>query len=163
MPVSETFNMTSLLGRRVVPAAIFGACIAGLGTIATAGSDKTEATSRTPFKEIEWEKQPSGRIMAKVSGDFQTGSHIKFIKFPAGATTPLHTHSYGYVGIVVMGTARHYESNKPETETILAAGSHWSISANVPHISECLPGADCIFVTQSDGPFDANLVPSTDD
>lgn len=150
----KTFNMPGFLVRSLA----LSLCIVGASAIAVAGSDDTQGTSRTPFDQIEWETQPSGRVMANIKGDFKTGPHIKFIKFQAGAKTPPHIHSYDYVGIVVKGTARHYEPGKPETMAILPAGSNWSISANVPDISECLPGEDCIFVTQSDGPFDVKPV-----
>lgn len=136
----------------------FCAILSVFGTPALAGQDDTQATKRTPFSDIKWKELPGGRGLAHVQGDFTKGAHIKLIKFSAGNKTAIHTHSHSYTGIVVKGVARHYEPNKPETETILPAGSHWTIPANVPHISECLKGSECIFATQSNGAFDVKPV-----
>lgn len=85
-----------------------------------------------------------------MKGDLTKGAHIKLIKFIAGSKTPPHTHSHSYTGFVVKGKARHY---KPEAQTILSAGSSWTIPANVIHISECLEGSECIFTSHLDGAF----------
>lgn len=127
----------------------------GLTLPAVAGSDDTEGTTRTTYGEMKWNEFPGGRAIADVVGHFKTGPHLKFVRFDAGVKTPAHTHSYGYTGIVVTGRARHYEPGNPSTQTILEPGSTWSINAGVPHISECLEGAECLFATQSDGPFDS--------
>ena len=111
-------------------------------------------TSRTAVGDIKWGKTPFGPDAAAVSGDFTKGKHISLIRFPAGMKTPLHTHTYDYVGIVITGKARHYEPGKPETETVLEPGSHWFIKGGVPHISECLAGQDCIFALYQDDAFD---------
>ncbi len=157
MTESTRSNKVNLLIRSLITG-VFCVTAGGLISDAFAGADDTAGTTRTPFNEIEWKELPGGRALSSVKGDFTKGAHVKFIKFGAGNKTVPHTHSHSYVGIVVKGTARHYEPGKPETETILPVGSSWSISANVPHISECLPGSECIFVTQSDGPFDVKPV-----
>ena len=136
-------------------AAIFcGACVAGLSTIAVAGSASAEETTRTPVSELKWKKLPNGRQVSAVYGDMTKGAHITFIKFAPGMKTAPHTHSNDYVGIVVKGTARHFEPGKPETETTLPAGSHWAVPANVVHISECLPSSECVFAIRQDAEFD---------
>lgn len=122
------------------------------------GGASAEGTSRTPISEVEWNEVPGGRALANVHGDYKEGAHLKLIKFGAGQKTGVHIHSFDYVGIVVQGRARHFEPNNPQTETVLEPGSYWSITAGVPHVSECLEGQDCLFATQSDGPFDAMLV-----
>ncbi len=119
-------------------------------TLAHAG----ETATRTPAEEIAWRETPFGPLASPVSGDFSAGQHITFIKFPAGMQTPVHTHSHGYVGIVISGVTRHFEQGKPETEVELSTGSHWSIPAGLPHISECLPGADCVMAIYQDESFD---------
>jgi quercetin dioxygenase-like cupin family protein len=119
-------------------------------TLAHAG----ETATRTPAEEIAWGETPFGPLASPVSGDFSAGQHITFIKFPAGMQTPVHTHSYDYVGIVISGVTRHFEPGKPETEVELSAGSHWSIPAGLPHISECLPGTDCVMAIYQDESFD---------
>jgi len=111
-------------------------------------------TSRTLAEEITWVGVAPGRSVAAVKGDFRTGAHVKLIKFVAGVKTPPHKHSYSYVGVILSGKMRHFEPGKPDTETILSAGSHYEIGAEVVHVSECLSGSECVFVTQSDGAFD---------
>ena len=131
-----------------------GACVAGAGTIAAAGAVSETQTTRTPVGELKWKKLPNGRQVSPVYGDMKKGGHITFIKFTPGMKTAPHTHSNDYVGIVVKGTARHYEPGKPDTETSLPAGSHWAVPANVVHISECLPGSECIFAIRQKAAFD---------
>ena len=116
-------------------------------------------TSRTPAADVKWMDTGFGPQAAPISGDFTKGKHLSFIRFKAGFKTPLHTHSHDYVGIVVVGQARHFEPGKPETETVLGPGSYWSVKGNVPHISECLPGEDCIFALSQDDSFDIKPVP----
>ena len=111
-------------------------------------------TTRTPIGERVWRTLPNGREVSPVSGDMTTGAHITFIRFAPEMKTIPHTHSHDYVGIVVNGTARHYEPGKPETETVLPAGSHWAVPGNVVHISECLPGSACIFAIYQQAAFD---------
>ena len=129
-----------------------------ISTPAMASENDIKQTTRTSFDKIEWKELPGGRGLANVKGDFTKGGHIKLIKFAPGNKTAIHTHSHSYTGIVVKGVARHYEPNKPATQTLLPAGSTWHIPANVPHISECLEGSECIFATQSDGAFDVKVV-----
>ncbi len=134
--------------------------IAALSLTASVLAIAEPITSRTAFSDIQWDVKPGGREIAAVKGDYTTGAHIKLIRFGAGKKTPPHTHSYTYTGVVVKGTARHFEPGKPDTMTVLSPGSVWSISAGAVHISECLAGEDCVFATQSDGPFDAKLAKS---
>ena len=117
-----------------------------------------QGTSRTPAADIKWMDTGFGPQAAPVVGDFTKGKHLSFIRFKAGFKTPLHTHSHDYVGIVVVGQARHYEPGKPETETVLGPGSYWSVKGNVPHISECLAGEDCVFALSQDDSFDIKPV-----
>jgi len=122
--------------------------------ISVSASDEMESTSRTVASDIEWHEVAPGRSIAAVKGDFKTGAHVKFIKFSAGVKTAPHKHSYSYIGVILSGNMRHFEPGKPETVTVLSAGSYYEIGAEVAHISECLPGNECVFVTQSDGAFD---------
>jgi quercetin dioxygenase-like cupin family protein len=125
--------------------------LAGFGTIS---DTEIAGTSRTLAGDIQWHQVAPGRFLAAVKGDFKTGAHVKLIKFDAGVKTPPHKHSYSYVGVIMTGRMRHFEPGKPDTETILTPGSYYEIGAEVAHISECLEGEVCVFVTQSDGAFD---------
>ena len=120
---------------------------------AVPAAEVADTSTRTPAGELQW-VDIGGPQAANVSGDFATGQHVMLVKFAAGMTTPLHVHSHDYVGVVVSGVARHSIPGKPETEVDLPAGSHWSIPANLPHISECLPGAECVFALYQYDAFD---------
>ena len=111
-------------------------------------------SSRTAVQNLQWGKTPFGPDASVVYGDFSKGKHITLIKFPAGMKTPIHTHSHDYIGVVISGVTRHYLPGKPETKTTLAAGSHWNIPGKVQHISECLPGAECVMALYQDKNFD---------
>ena len=121
---------------------------------AFANSGDKHAATHTATMELEWGQSPFGPEVKPVSGDFSKGQHITFIKFKPGMITPVHTHSADYVGIVVTGNTMHWLPGKPETEKILPAGSHWSIPANAKHVSECLPGVECVMAIYQDKPFD---------
>jgi quercetin dioxygenase-like cupin family protein len=111
-------------------------------------------TKRTTADAITWMETGFGPWAAPVSGDFSKGKHITMIKFSPGMKTPVHIHTNSYVGVMISGTTKHYEVGKPETETVLGAGSHWSVHGGVEHISECIGTVDCISVVYQDEPFD---------
>jgi quercetin dioxygenase-like cupin family protein len=104
--------------------------------------------------DIGWLPTPFGVEAYPVYGNFAEGRHVTFVRFKAGQATPLHTHSHDYTGIIVTGTGRHFQPDRPETMVDLPAGSIWTMPADVPHVSECLPGADCVFALIQDEPFD---------
>ncbi len=120
------------------------------GVIAHSG----KVPSNTPTSDLQWVETPIGPMASPVSGDFTKGAHITYLRFPAGAKTPLHTHSADYVGIVISGNARHTVKGVPETKRILPPGSHWFMPANVEHVSECIPGAECVMALVQDEKFD---------
>jgi len=158
-----TFLNCRSKAKNVVTGALYSAALLaliGLAQPAVAESDDTDGTTRTTYDEVTWNEFPGGRAIADVVGEFRTGPHLKFVRFDAGVKTPAHVHSFGYVGIVIQGRARHYEPGNPATETILEPGSTWSIGAGVPHISECLEGSECLFATQSEGAFDSAPAPA---
>ena len=133
------------------------AALSGAAFMPLTASDHTAGTSRTLAADVVWHDVAPGRSIGTIKGDFKKDAHLKFIKFQAGIKTPPHRHSYNYVGIILSGRMRHFEPGKPETETILSAGSFYEIGAEVAHISECLAGSECLFVTQFDGAFDLKL------
>ena len=121
----------------------------------TADENKNSpVTKRTPSDKLEWEVAPFGPEVSKVAGDFASGEHITYIRFAPGMKTPLHIHSADYVGIMISGVSRHWEPGKPATRKKLPTGSHWFIPANVPHVSECLQGLECIMAIVQKEAFD---------
>ena len=149
---------------RTAAVALFLAATLSTGP-AAAGDDKKsaiksvtahsgQAPSNTPTSDLPWVETPIGPMASPVSGDFTKGAHITYLRFPPGAKTPLHTHSADYVGIVLSGNARHTVKGIPETERILPPGSHWFMPANVEHVSECVPGAECVMALIQGEKFD---------
>lgn len=138
-------------------AGIFGACLLTYAGLALAEGEIRKST-RTAVSDLTWKNVSEGRSVSPVYGDMKTGKHVTFLKFAPGLKTEPHTHSNDYVGIVIKGTMRHYQPGFPETETRLPAGSHWSIPADVVHISECLPGSECMFAIYQEAAFDRKVV-----
>ncbi len=141
---------------RTLLASALCAYIAASSGLALAG--EAPMTTRTTVDELNWTEVSKGRMVSSVHGDMKTGKHITFIKFAPGMKTAPHTHSNDYVGIVVKGVMRHYQQGFPETETELPAGSHYTIPAEVVHISECLPGSECVFAIYQEAAFDRKIV-----
>ncbi|MEE9326501.1 MAG: DUF4437 domain-containing protein [Cocleimonas sp.] len=120
--------------------------------------EKSTLTSQTSAYKNKWAETPFGAFVSPVDGDMNKGKHITLIRFPAGLQTPVHTHTHDYTGIVITGVARHYEPGKKSTMSKLPAGSHWSISANTPHISQCFEGSgECIMAIVQEDKFDIHI------
>lgn len=111
-------------------------------------------TAHTAATELTWADSGFGPRVSAVDGDFSKGSHITYVKFTEGMATQLHTHTHDYTGIVITGTTMHWEPGKPETRKQLSAGAHWFVPANVPHVSECLPGMECLMAIYQNDPMD---------
>lgn len=112
--------------------------------IAEVQAAKPGQTRHTAATELAWVDSGFGPLVSPVNGDFSSDRHVTYVKFNAGMATPLHTHTHDYVGIVITGVSMHWEPGKPETKKQLSAGAHWFMPANVKHVSECLPGVECI-------------------
>jgi len=117
-------------------------------------ADTQEPATHTASNELRWIDSGFGPSVSAVNGDFSSGAHITYVKFSAGMTTPLHTHSHDYVGIVLTGVSMHWLPGKPETKKKLSAGAHWFMPANVEHVSECLPGVECIMALYQQNSMD---------
>ena len=127
--------------------------------VPSTGPKTVDSSRRTPRTQLAWSKTPFGPMASPVLAD-SAGSHITFVKFPAGMITPPHTHSARYTGLVVSGTTRHFVPGDKSTRTLLAPGSYWSIGAGVVHVSECTAEAECIMAIIQDAPFDFTPVES---
>ena len=131
---------------------LFGLILLCIMTV-SAWADERMST-RIAASELNWKQLPNGRQISPVYGELDKGHHITFIKFSPGMKTPPHTHSNDYVGIVVAGTARHYQPGYAETKTPLPTGSIWSMPGNVVHVSECISDTECVFAIHQEGAFD---------
>lgn len=141
---------TRILSRIALAIVIY---LPGYVGLAHAGPLQHDLNHITP-PDIEWEVSPFGPEMWSAQGNFLTGAHVTYIKFPAGTITPLHVHSADYLGIVIAGTTRHSIRGERKSRKILPPGSHWFIPANAQHVSECLPGFECIMAITQSSAFD---------
>ena len=98
-------------------------------------------------------KSPAGPAIAVVSGDLQgKGPITLFLKLPKGPA-PLHTHSFGYHGILVRGQAKHWAAGDEAKAQTLGPGSYWYQPGKAPHGDECL-ASECLLLIQMEGPYD---------
>lgn len=128
-----------------------------LASLTSWGFGQQGTLAHTRVDDIAWNELPDGRAVASVHGDMTSGEHLSFVRFPAGMKTVPHTHSTAYVGIVVKGNARHFDPESPETMVSLPAGSHYVVPGEVVHVSECLPGSECIFAIHQHQAFDRKV------
>jgi len=124
-------------------------------SIAVSASENTSRhTKHTQATQLQWEDSGFGPKISMVNGDPTKGPHVTYVRFTAGMTTPLHSHTSDYIGIVISGTSMHWEPGKPETKKLLSPGAHWFVPGNVPHVSECLPGMECIMAIYQQAAID---------
>ncbi|MFF2085983.1 cupin domain-containing protein [Nocardia sp. NPDC058176] len=138
---------------------------------ATACSDATTAASPAtpaptgpaisfPADDLDWRELPDtgGVRYANVRGDLAgSGPYEAFVEFPAGKDNPPHTHTSDLPTVVLSGTFYAVFDGK---RVEYPAGSFYTLTADVPHLSGCAPGPTCqLFQYQSDH-FD--LIPTTD-
>jgi beta-alanine degradation protein BauB len=130
-----------------------------LGAVVPAFADQhaappAPAPSYGAVETLTWTKTPIGPDASPVSGDFTTGKHVTYLRFPGKFRTPVHTHTADYIGIVLAGTARHFVVKDDKTAPVLHAGSYWRMPANVNHVSECVSAEPCVFALIQDAKFD---------
>src|SRR5262249_49493083 len=85
-------------------------------------------------------------------GDHTKGAFGALIKFPAGYTAPLHTHSADMKLVVISGTVIHTPQGKAPVN--LPAGSYLLQPAGYVHATACSKTSDCLFSTEATGAFD---------
>lgn len=108
----------------------------------------------TPAETVTWTESGLGPLLAPILGDMGHGQHLSFVRLPAGFVSPAHTHSHDYTAVQVTGVSRHYPPGGRDDVPDLAPGSTWSVPGDLVHVSECLPGADCIFALFQGAGFD---------
>ena len=104
------------------------------------------ASSDVGFEPINPE-QPQGPGMVTLTGDRATGPFTALVSFPAGATSPLHSHAATYSGIVVSGVIGDGDSGE------LGVGSHWTRVAEEVHQTGCSGEESCVFYVSMEGAF----------
>lgn len=104
-------------------------------------------------QDVQFEEVAPFVKMAAAVGDRSRGAHGTFGLFPAGASSPAHTHSGTYHAVVLSGTMTNpfgKEADPPE----MTAGSSWTVPAGVPHVTACISPQPCLFYFHADGAFD---------
>ena len=114
-----------------------------------------------PAGDLKWtDLDPSGAPGVKVAdvwGNHARGAYGAFIRFPAGFSTPLHTHTNAAKILVVSGTFIQAPEGKPEVR--LGPGSYLAQpGGNYRHTTSCDKGSECLFFVESNGAFDLKPV-----
>lgn len=114
-----------------------------------------------PAADLKWTdldpKGAPGVKSADVWGDHTKGGFGGFTKFPAGFTTPLHTHTNDLKIVIISGTFIHTPEGKPEVR--LGPGSYFlQPGGNYRHSTSCDKASECLFFIESTGKFD--LIPA---
>jgi anti-sigma factor ChrR (cupin superfamily) len=119
-----------------------------------------KTSNPVPAADLKWKeldpKSGPGVMIADVWGNHATGPFAAFIKFPAGMTAPLHTHTADMRLAVVSGTIIHGPDGKPEVR--LGPGSFLGQPGGYKHTTTCDKASECIFYIESKGKFDLKPV-----
>jgi anti-sigma factor ChrR (cupin superfamily) len=122
---------------------------------------KAAAPVFKPAADLKWvELDPTGKapgvMAADVYGDHTRGAYGAFIKFPAGFTAPLHSHTSAARIVTISGTFIQTPEGKAEVR--LGPGSYlFQPGDGYRHVTACDKGSDCVFYVESTGKFD--LIP----
>lgn len=113
-----------------------------------------------PAASLNWvDLDPAGAPGVKIAdvwGKHALSGFGAFVKFPAGFTTPSHTHTDDFKMVVISGTFIHTPEGKPETR--LGPGSYLlQPGGSYRHTTACDKASECLIFLQSTGKFD--LIP----
>ena len=113
-----------------------------------------------PAGDMKWtdlDPTAPGVKISEVWGDHTKGAYGAFIKFPAGFSAPLHTHTNAAKIVVISGTFIAGPEGKPEVR--LGPGSYYfQAGGTYRHTTACDKASECLFFSQSTGKFD--LIPA---
>ncbi len=124
---------------------------------ATASKSSASRLVTMPAADMKWAdldpKGAPGVKIADVWGNHAKGAFGAFIKFPAGFTAPLHTHTNDYKMVIVSGTFVQGPEGKPEFR--LGPGSYlMQPGGSYKHTTSCDKASECVIFSQSTGKFD---------
>jgi hypothetical protein len=103
--------------------------------------------------------QGAEMMTVDVFGDQKTGKHGSFMSYPGQFTSPVHSHTYDYYGIVIKGVMENYNPGKEPVK--MGPGSYWYQKGFEAHTTACVSKEPCvIFIVQSQK-FDAQIPPQT--
>ena len=123
-------------------------------TASTAGAGfDTTAEVTLPAELRVFENINPAIRMAPAYGDKSKGAHGTFGRFPGDFTTPYHTHSGAYHGVVIKGQMTNPfkgEKSPPSMDP----GSYWYVPANAVHATACVSKTPCEFYFHAASGFD---------
>jgi quercetin dioxygenase-like cupin family protein len=112
-----------------------------------------------PAGDLKWVDSPNappGVKQVNLWGDPTKGRFGALQKFPAGFSTPLHSHSANLKMVIISGTVIHGPEGKPEVR--LGPGSYLTDPSGYKHTTKCDAASECTFFLEGDGPFDIKMV-----
>ena len=128
------------------------------GCAAQAGSEfDPNKETVLPGWQAEYQNINPAIKMAAAYGDRETGAHGSFGAFPPNFTTPFHTHSGAYHGVVIKGVMTNPFKDE-ETPPTMEPGSYWYVPAGSEHATACVSNVPCQFYFYADEVFDFNVV-----
>jgi quercetin dioxygenase-like cupin family protein len=136
----------------------FATALAMVGCASIEDTSREVRVTTTSIEDIDWLELPDGRSVSTIHGDRTSGEHTTYVRFPAGMRTAVHMHSNTYDGVVVSGTARHFEPELEASASWLSAGSVYHVPAETHHISQCSEESFCIFAIHQHGALDRTVV-----
>jgi anti-sigma factor ChrR (cupin superfamily) len=149
--------------KNAVAAAVFLMLTPALAAQETKSSPRAGTTQPVvmPAGDLKWtDLDPAGAPgvkVAKLWGDHTKGAFGAFFRLPAGFAAPLHTHTRDMKVVFVSGTYIQAPEGKPEFR--LGPGSYlMQPGGNYRHTTSCAKSSDCVFLVESDGPFDLKIV-----
>lgn len=117
-----------------------------------AAAEVTLPAERRQFENIN----PAIR-MAPAHGDKTKGAHGTFGRFPGDFTTPFHTHTGAYHGVVIKGQMTNPFRGEKNPAT-MGPGSYWYVPANAVHATACVSKTPCEFYFHAASDFDFHPV-----
>jgi len=151
-------NVLAVAVSLLVAAAVFAQAAGDAKPKSAPKKEASKAIIR-PAADMKWVDMvggPPGTKIVTLWGDYTKGAFGAMIKFPAGWSAELHSHTSDMRIIVVSGTFIHGPEGKPEVK--LTAGSYLKqAGSGYLHTTKCEAGADCIFFAESTGKFDIQM------
>ncbi|MDQ2870503.1 MAG: DUF4437 domain-containing protein [Acidobacteriota bacterium] len=122
-----------------------------------AGASRAVILPNSDEKWADLSGDSPGVKIADLWGDHTKGAFGALIKFPAGFSAPLHTHTNGMKIVIVSGTWIHGPEGK--TETRLGPGSYlMQPGGSYRHTTTCDKASECEIFLESAGKFDVKMV-----
>ena len=126
-------------------------------TMKTKPAMKASGPVFKPAADLKWvDLDPTGAPGVKIAdlwGDHTKGAFGAMVKFPAGFTTPMHTHTNAFRIVIVSGT--FIQTPEGKSEMRLGPGSYaYQPGGAYKHVTACDKASDCVFLTESTGKFD---------